>query len=543
MSHSISSAKISTPSPLSSPPLEGEGRVRGNFLVFILILLLSFVFSSCDRKPNPAVTQLPQTIDRIVLTNGGVIQGKVVEETAEMVRIELKDGVVGFQRNQFQSVERNISGNQKASQGDVYVPTFETEESRKNAWPPGVKHRILLTNGEWVNGQIIRKLGDTLTARQTLEEGGAIELDLSLKRIEKIELWPPPASSAENTKQLEVFRKRYPSLKPLRKDYYMILSSMDDPADLKFYLKTLDQFYHDFLLYFFDLIAVDGISEPLDVIIFGTSQEFSQALFEIGYNARSNPVGFYHFDTKRLVFYNVKTDERIQAALKKNQAFKSQMAELSSKVEKEYGPEAAEYQGQISRAQEEAARYDIRVLCEATAQNVRVIRHEGGHQLFHLLGITHLHVYSGGWLIEGLAVYCEPQLIGDIHEEKLMHLRYELEKNDLMPLEYLLNFARGTGLHKLEPSYASLAYAESWAFIYFLMHAGYHEAFASFLKEMHTQGSTYDANGEKALLEKHLGKSLKTVEPEFIAFVKKLILENTSDKTYKDFRSRLIMNN
>ena len=94
-------------------------------------------------------------------------------------------------------------------------------------------------------------------------------------------------------------------------------------------------------------------------------------------------------------------------------------------------------------------------------------------------------------------------------------------------------------MHQLDPLYANLAYAQSWAFIYFLMQ-NYKEGFFGFLKEMRVQNEAYEGKAEVALLEKHLGKDLKTIELEFTPFVKKLLVENIDDKTYDDYRLRLI---
>ena len=121
-----------------------------------------------------------------------------------------------------------------------------------------------------------------------------------------------------------------------------------------------------------------------------------------------------------------------------------------------------------------------------------------------------------------------------------MELRYELEQHELMPLEYLLNFAQGMGLHKLDPAYARLAYAQSWAFIHFLMHKGYREGFFNFLREYRTQGAEYDSGAEQKLLEKHLGNDLKAVESEFSPYVKDLIKHSVDEKTYDEYRLHLV---
>ena len=507
-------------------------------LEMVPLFIILFMFSSCNQQSQPqthaqttiqpAVTVAPQIVDRIILTNGGSIEGKIVSETPEMIRIEWEGSVVGFQRNEIQSVER---GTAQTAEGGLQVPTFQSEEEKKEAWPAGADHRILLKNGEWINGTIVDKKDNAFVVKQKFEEGGSIEIEINLDRVEKIQLWKP--SEADHQTRLSEFLQRYPHMKLLQKGYYTILSSETDPADLKFYLKTLEQFYSDFLVHFFGLFELDRTLDPLDVLIFGTQQEFKKILAEVGYHARSNPIGFYHFHAKKLVFYNVRSDTEVQSALKEIHEYQSDIAQL-----KETG-EAEQYGGQVEQASESASREELRLLGKVTAQNVKVIRHEGGHQLFHLTGVTPIEVYAGGWLIEGLAVYCETDPIGTPHEERLMQLRFELERSELMPLEYLLHFKRGTELHQLDPLYANLAYAESWAFVYFLMQ-NYRDPFFHFLKEMRVQNETFDSQGELVLLEKHLGKDLKTIEQEFSPFVKDLIARYTDDKTYQDYRLRLI---
>jgi len=110
----------------------------------------------------------------------------------------------------------------------------------------------------------------------------------------------------------------------------------------------------------------------------------------------------------------------------------------------------------------------------------------------------------------------------------------------LLPLEYIMNFDRGIGLHELDPKYANLTYAESWVFIYFLLHSEYRDRFLNFIREIRKQGPEYDVKAEKALLEKNLAKSLKEIEPTFFSFTKQLIEDNVDSKRYEEYRMRFV---
>ncbi len=523
-------------------PLEAVGFAQILLPVFIC---LAFILVSCGKTSTPSgalpekaeVVSAPRTVDRIVLTNGGVIEGKLVEETPEMVRIEWRGGVVGFGRNEIQAIERGAARGAGGSKDGLYVPAFESGKPKESEWPEGAEHLIYKTNGERIEGRIVKKSKDILTVRQQFKEGGAAEIDLDLEKVEKIELWPPEKEAGDRFKELQ---GHYSSLKLIRNGYYHVLTSEQDPAELKFYLKSLNQFYHDFLLHFFDLIDRSKPHEPLDVLIFGTRTEFERVLKEIGFNLKSNPIGFYHFHAKKLVFYNAKTEAAVQARLTGAREFQSKMEKLSSEVEAKYGSAAGSVRGQIQEAAGEAARDELLTMADAGVRTGHVIRHEGGHQLFHLLGMTPVETYQGGWLVEGLAVYCETKPIGDIHHDRLMELRFAIERDELMPLEYLINFGRGTDFHKMDPLYAYLAYAESWAFIYFLMQDQYRDRFLNYVRDLSKQGPEFNAPKDRELLEKHLGKSVKEVEQEFTAAAKKWMLEFTDEKTYQDYRLRLV---
>jgi len=501
-------------------------------LPVVLLLLSAALLTSCDRFAESKDVAAPRVVDRITLTNGGVMQGRIVSETDQEVKIEWQDGIVGFYKNEVIKIERDIFSDQAtADAGDVHVPTFFTEEQIRRRWPDNAKHLVTLTNTERIGGTIKKLTDEILTLRQALEGGGAIEHDFEIARVEKIALWRP--LSPDPNDGFEEFRASYPNMELIEKDYYRILSSEQDALDLKNFLKTLNHFYHDFLFHFFDLIDQTENPPPLDVIMYGSREEFDKALEEVGYNARSNPIGFYEYNSRKLVFYNTKSELAVQLLLAKSRQRQTEIADLK----KQY---SSGLHSSVDQAQEQAEKKELEVLAYARTQSFTVLRHEGGHQLFHALNLTPKEVYMGGWLIEGLAVYCETNPIGEISAEKVMALRYGLEKGDLMPIEYLVNFAMGSGFHRMDPLYAQVAYAESWAFVSFLMKKGYRDGFFKFIRAIKHQGPEYEAHGERALLEKHIGKNLKELGADFESYMKKLVETYVDEKKYEEFRYGLV---
>jgi hypothetical protein len=62
-----------------------------------------------------------------------------------------------------------------------------------------------------------------------------------------------------------------------------------------------------------------------------------------------------------------------------------------------------------------------------------------------------------------------------------------------MPLQYLLSIQNGAGIRKLQdPNYTLLGYAQSWAFIHFLMEK-YPEGFLGYIREVMAAGKDHNA--------------------------------------------------
>jgi len=68
-----------------------------HFSLLVSAFMIVFIFTSCDKLPGEAdVEAKPEgrVVDRVTLASGGVIQGKIVEETEEGLRIDWQGGIV-----------------------------------------------------------------------------------------------------------------------------------------------------------------------------------------------------------------------------------------------------------------------------------------------------------------------------------------------------------------------------------------------------------------------------------------------------------------
>lgn len=476
--------------------------------------------------------------DTLLLKNGGVIQGKIVRDTPDEVQIRWQDGIIGFRRGEIADIKRGDF----SPQGEVGVVIPKPKAREDDLEDRTTYPRVYLKNGTIKKGVSIRKDEEGVTLGEKLQEGGEIEFKFKLDQIEKISLWPPLRH--ESTPDFKSLEKTYPSFRLHEKPHYLILSD-DDPIDLNLYLRALEQFYDEFIIYFLDFVKPDYQPRALQAMIFGKKKDFEPLLKSYGFPAKANLLGVFNSVTQILFLYNIKSAEMVSRYLSRSSAAESQLKRKVDSIAESYSQtdEIAQsrVKGMGERLVSEMQRDREKVEGEAEDETVRTIRHEGAHQLLYEFDVYAKNTRQGAWLVEGLASFCEPSSIGDIHEVRLMELKFELETHELMPLEYLLSFAAGADIHRLEPSYASLAYAESWAFVYFLMSGPYRNGFLSYVKEVAKQGKDFDEKQDISLLGKYLEKSTQQIEMEFVPYLTRLIEDHVEDEKYQDFRLRLLL--
>jgi hypothetical protein len=110
------------------------------------------------------------------------------------------------------------------------------------------------------------------------------------------------------------------------------------------------------------------------------------------------------------------------------------------------------------------------------------LRHEGTHQLSHILGLHSQRGFEKKWLTEGIAQYFETKIPGESREAKKVLLQSHLEKKELIDWEQLINSYEGSfksNGHKER----QLAYSQSWLTVRFLMKK-YKNNFFLFIKKI-----------------------------------------------------------
>jgi len=148
------------------------------------------------------------------------------------------------------------------------------------------------------------------------------------------------------------------------------------------------------------------------------------------------------------------------------------MEEISGtldEMEAKYRDEAdtSKKQAQVNRWKRQSQR---RLAKLADQRTYTTLRHEGSHQLFFTYGVHSPYRIESEWLIEGLAVYCEPEQIGDTITSRARFIAESFKKKTYIPLAELLELRQPSGFASLKTGgEVELAYSESWALVHYFM--------------------------------------------------------------------------
>ncbi|HOW88416.1 MAG TPA: DUF1570 domain-containing protein [Candidatus Omnitrophota bacterium] len=459
------------------------------------------------------------------MKSGSMIQGVIVSETPSRITIKIAGGEVGFPASDIAEIRR---GETLVKSKDGIEPVYAPSEEEA-PYP-----RIYLTDGRIASGKQITREGNTFYLKQALEGGGTISFGFEADKTEKIELWPPPSDETldRDFKALRRLNMKYSYKKP---PYYIV--STVESSDLVLYFRTLQRFCSDFGMQFMDFIDTEKPAPALGVVIFGHHDDF---LHYAGLPKGTNTAGFYMPDKKFLVLFNMKETDMVRYRLARAEHIEKNIGQYKTQIEMYSGPNSegkwAAYD-YLEKIQFNVEAYRMRLEAWARDLTMQTIRHEAGHQLFDLLGIDSGRSYRGAWLSEGLAEYVSTDPFGDINKDRLMFIRGELEGGrTLMPLQYLMGIPNGAGIRKLQdPNYTLLAYAQSWAFIHFLM-ARYQKGFLGYIHELMQTGKDFDASKDQALLEKNLGKTIQDLDGELEKYIREIMVSKLDAEEYDFYR-------
>lgn len=166
-------------------------------------------------------------------------------------------------------------------------------------------------------------------------------------------------------------------------------------------------------------------------------------------------------------------------------------------------------------------------------QNVSVIIHEAIHQIAYNVGFHNRQVENPIWLVEGMAMFFEsPDLdskagwrgVGNVNRERLSHF---VRISDYRPQDALRRLVLDDNYFRSSRT-GNDAYAEAWAFTYFLARAK-NDLYIKYLKIVNDRPPLIPYTPEERLndFRTAFGKGPEEMEEEFLRYMK-LIVDNYS---------------
>ena len=227
---------------------------------------------------------------------------------------------------------------------------------------------------------------------------------------------------------------------------------------------------------------------PLAVIIFGDKASYTKyAREELGESVGS-AIGYYNWQSNRITMYDLTGMQ----ALRREDSRRGSSHDISAMLSE---PEAAPL--------------------------VATIVHEATHQIAFNCGLQKRFGDNPVWLAEGLAMFCEtPDLfsnrsgsgIGRVNDERWDRYRANANADKVLPLESLIVDDK----RFRDPRTALDAYAEAWAWTYFLI-TWHTDAYVAYLQEIANKPllTRADKKGRLADFAKHFGSDLGKLEEDF----------------------------
>lgn len=183
-------------------------------------------------------------------------------------------------------------------------------------------------------------------------------------------------------------------------------------------------------------LSLEEPQTPLPVVVFASAEEFAQFAVQDATAATAQSKGYYSVRTNRIVLYDLTAASKTEPA---------------------------------------KTRADVQKKIAASAFNVATVVHEATHQMAFNCGLHTRYADNPVWLTEGMAMYFEtPDLknrtgwrtIGQINRGRLNQFKQSLAKRR-SPGSLLTLISNDQRLTTAET--AVEAYAEAWAFTYFLI--------------------------------------------------------------------------
>jgi hypothetical protein len=253
---------------------------------------------------------------------------------------------------------------------------------------------------------------------------------------------------------------------------------------------------------------------PLPVVVFADRQAYDEASRIDLPSGTGNIVGFYSLRSNRINMFDLTGTEALRAAGNNGQIETGPNKIVQTSARSTTAANSASRRGSLREINQ--------MLSQPSAEPlVATIIHEATHQIAFNCGMQTRYADIPLWLCEGLAVYCEtPDLstnrawrgIGRVNYPRLERFRNNLSNWHEGSLEEMVRDSR----RFRDPKLALDAYADAWAFNYYLIKYE-PKAYVAYLKVLAEKPPLIDDTPDARLAEfrDHFG-DLHKLEQDFL---------------------------
>lgn len=256
----------------------------------------------------------------------------------------------------------------------------------------------------------------------------------------------------------------YPEHKPAILGKYLLLSDAHSQESIQFG-ETLDKLYVNFITEMNDCGLSDTVNSRPHICFFKNRASYLSA-------TRKSSKGFHdslgYFSPVKNCIFLFSRKSSIEGL------------EAMSKFENHRERSKDTYEGeQLDNYLQVISREEQKYLNRLDSETLCTLRHEGAHQLAHILGLHSTRGFEKRWLTEGIAQYFETEVPGDARPQKKSMLITYMHNGRLFSWSKLINSDEETFLSNGN-KHRQLAYSQSWLLVRYLM-KNYRKEFFSFI--------------------------------------------------------------
>ncbi|MCP4648972.1 MAG: hypothetical protein GY853_02665 [PVC group bacterium] len=528
------------------------------YITFVIyIFLVMFACAGCSGGGNSSEQKSSKTTDKktvaVYFKNGDVMVGEMISQTEDQYVLNWK----GKETVIYPEMVERI-GNPKEALLEKEEPL--TDEEITSHWPYINDVILRLTNQKVLDVEITSVAKDRLTVKHPLEGGGYITQEIDRSQLEYL-IFKPVEN--EKTKDTEAFLKKlFAEMEFYRVGNFTIITD-SYITWVKEYQKTVKDVSTNIYLKFLPLFKDRKQEFQNFIVIFDDYTDFVDYAVTDGVPGWA-VAGYFTPEDKVLFLYNVLGDKMSEIL------FEALVGESGRTIDNivdsvsKYGNDdnyKIYVKGQAKRIKDKfwQAYSFYKGMYKQITMNT--LRHEFTHEFFHNWGlqtivlsraekdkkhmeemkkefteakdakqtaefIKKIITYksdpidmkaANSCFVEGIATYCETDEPGDQNDRWLFIYQEMARQGAIYPLEVLTSYRMGSFPGVCSQAMQEL-YAQSWAFVTFLMDK-YPEEFLGYQKKLSDQYAK--GRDEANLLEKELGKDLKSIQKEFILYMNK----------------------